>query len=103
MPFASPWRTVYFDRVERPHGVPLATGTIPGGYFLEAAIPWRLLGGSPRSGLRLRGDVGVLFADSGGTSTVSQQYWSNRATGLVNDIPREAELTPDLWGTLMLQ
>ena len=31
----------------------------------------------------------------GGTVTVSRQYWSNKAAGLVNDIPGEAELTPE--------
>jgi hypothetical protein len=103
VPFSSPWRTITFDRVRPAPAVRLATGPIAGGAFLEAAIPWRLLGVQPRPGLKLRGDVGALFADSGGTTTVSRQYWSNRATGLVNDIPGEAELTPALWGTLVLQ
>jgi hypothetical protein len=83
--------------------VRLATGRTQGGYFVEAALPWRLLGVQPRSGLKLRGDVGALFADSGGTTTVSRHFWSNTATGLVNDIPGEADLTPDLWGTFVLQ
>jgi hypothetical protein len=103
VPFSSPWRTVFFDQVKPAPTVRLATGTIAGGYFVEAAIPWRLLGVQPRSGLKLRGDVGALFADSGGTTTVSRRYWSNKATGLVNDIPGEANLTPGLWGTFVLQ
>jgi hypothetical protein len=70
-------------------------GAIAGGYFVEAAIPWRVPGLQPRPGLKLRGDLGVLFADSSGTVTVSRQFWSNKATGLVNDIPGEAELTPN--------
>ena len=45
----------------------------------------------------------MLSADRGGTTTVARTYWSNSATGLVNDIPGEAELTPKLWGTLVLE
>ena len=101
--FSSPWRTVFFDTVMRVSAVRAATGGIAGGYFVEATIPWSELGIKPESGLELRGDVGILFADGAGTSTVSRQYWSNRSTGLVNDVPGEAELTPGLWGTLKLE
>lgn len=103
VPFSSPWRTTYIDRVTQPTGVKMASGPIAGGYFVEASIPWRVLGIAPKSGLKLRGDVGVLFADPGGTQTVSRQYWSNKATGLVNDVPGEAEITPEMWGTLTLE
>ena len=101
--FSSPWRTIAFDRVVPTRDVKMATGPIAGGCFVEAAIPWNVLGISPKAGLSLRADVGILFADSGGTTTVSRQYWSNKATGLVNDIPGEADLTPELWGTWELR
>ena len=101
--FSSPWRTIYIDRVTRPAGVKLASSPVAGGYFVEAAIPWQVLGIAPRAGLKLKGDVGILSADRGGTTTVSRQYWSNKATGLVNDIPGEAELTPKLWGEFVLR
>ncbi len=101
--FSSPWRTIPFARVAKAGGVKMATGSIDGGYFVEAAIPWTTLGITPRAGLQLKGDVGVLFADVGGTQTISRQYWSNKATGLVNDVPGEADLTPAMWGTLTLQ
>jgi hypothetical protein len=103
IPFSSPWRTLYLDRVTRPRDVQMATSAAPGGYFVEAAVPWSVLGITPAPGLTLKGDVGILFADSGGTTTVSRQYWSNKATGLVNDIPGEAELTPKLWGQFLLK
>jgi hypothetical protein len=101
--FSSPWRTINFDRVVAVPEVTMASGAIKGGYFVEAAIPWSTLGPKPHAGLKLRGDVGVLFADNGGTQTVSRQYWSNKATGLVNDVPGEADLTPNLWGTFTLE
>lgn len=103
VPFSSPWRTITFDRVSQPTDVTFAAAPINGGYFVEAQIPWTRLGIAPQSGLKLRGDVGVLFADSGGTQTVSRQYWSNKATGLVNDVPGEADLTPRLWGDFVLE
>ena len=103
VPFSSPWRTIHFDRVSRPSDVTAAFGKISGGWFAEAHVPWSRLGIKPSAGQELRGDVGVLKADRGGTTTVGRHYWSNRATGLVNDIPGEAELTPKLWGTLVLE
>jgi hypothetical protein len=101
--FSSPWRTITFDRVVQESKVRVSCHGLASGYFVEAAIPWAVLGISPRPGLALRADVGVLFADDGGTVTVSRQYWSNKATGLVNDIPGEADLDPELWGTFELE
>jgi hypothetical protein len=101
--FAAPWHTLSFDRVVQARDVQLATGPINNGYFVEAAIPWSVLGVQPKAGLRLRGDVGALFAGNGGTVTVARRYWSNQATGLVNDVPGEADLTPNLWGTFVLE
>lgn len=101
--FSSPWRTISFDRVAQMREVKMASGSIAGGYFVEAAIPWRVLGIAPKSGLKLKADVGALFADIGGTTTIARQYWSNKATGLVNDVPGEADLTPELWGTFTLE
>jgi DNA-binding beta-propeller fold protein YncE len=102
VPFSSPWRTIWFDRVSRPAGVELAQGSL-GGLLVEAAIPWTALGVKPVSGLKLKADFGVLVADSGGTQTIARHYWSNKATGLVNDIPGEADLTPNLWGDVVLE
>lgn len=99
----SSWRTLAFDRVAVALEARVATGPLPGGYLVEAAIPWTTLGVQPHPGLKLRADVGVLFADAGGTATVSRQYWSNKATALVSDIPGEAELTPALWGAWELR
>ena len=38
-----------------------------------------------------------------GTTTIARQYWSNKSTGLVNDVPGEADLSPNLWGTFVLE
>jgi len=101
--FASPWRSFVFDRVVLAPEVKVLTGEVSGGFLVEAAIPWKLLGIQPTSGMKLRGDVGILFGNAGGTATVARHYWSNKATNLVNDVPGEAQLTPKLWGTFELE
>ncbi len=101
--FASPARSIQFDRVVITPDVKIATSPINGGYFVEAAIPWKTIGIVPVSGMKLKGDIGILFGDTGGTVTVSRNYWSNKATNLVNDIPGEGDLQPELWGTFTLE
>lgn len=101
--FSSPWRTITFDRVVVVPEVRILTAPAKGGYLVEAAIPWKTLGITPKPGLVLKADVGALFGDQGGTQTVSRQYWSNQSTGLVNDVPGEADLAPQLWGTFKLE
>jgi hypothetical protein len=83
--------------------VTITTHPQGGGYGVTVKVPWTDLGIQPASGLKLKGDVGVLFADQGGTTTVARKYWSNKATGLVNDVPGEAMLTPGLWGEFQLK
>lgn len=100
--FSSPWRTITFDRVVVAKSVAVASAPTQGGYIVEVSVPWTVLGVQPKSGLKLKGDVGALFGD-GGTQTISRQYWSNKATGLVNDVPGEADLSPRLWGTFTLE
>jgi hypothetical protein len=105
VPFSSPLRTVAFDEVKDvsadlvlAQGQPATDKNVvpdPGGDF-EFSIPLSVLGLTPQPGLRIRGDVGVLRGS--GIETVQRVYWTNKATGLVSDIPSEAELIPRLWG-----
>jgi hypothetical protein len=95
--FESPLRTLKFDDVEDvSQYLQLAKGT-PAGDF-EFSIPLAVLGLKPTPGSTLRGDMGLLRGD--GLRTTQRVYWSNKASGLVSDIPSEAELTPQLWGAL---
>ncbi len=105
--FSSPLRTVAFDAVEDvstdvvlAQGKPSADKTVvpnPGGDF-EFSIPLAVLGLQPVPGLKLPGDVGVLRGSV--VETTQRVYWHNKATGLVSDIPSEAELVPRLWGNV---
>ena len=102
--FESPLRTIRFDDVEdvshqvelvRGGDISAASSSVNGD--VEFSISLDVLGLKPAIGRVVRGDIGVLRGD--GQRTVQRVYWSNKATGLVSDIPSEAELTPQLWGT----
>jgi hypothetical protein len=72
-------------------------------YVVEAAIPLADLGLKPAPGLTLRGDFGVTHGDKSGTDTVLRTYWSNQATGIVNDEVFELKMEPKNWGELTFQ
>ena len=68
-------------------------------WFLEAAIPWRVLGGRPGGDkFTLRGDVGALQSDPNGIRTVARYYWANKMNVVMGDLPSEARVIPSLWG-----
>lgn len=98
--FASPWRSEKVDDVRRLESVKVNVQISEGGYRLEATVPLAELGLADLAGQTLRGDFGVIYGDRLGTVNLSRVYWSNPATGLVNDVPGETMLSPDLWGTI---
>jgi hypothetical protein len=94
VPFSSPWRTIYFDKVDDVSSqVQLACKD---GVY-ELSIPLALLGLKPEPGMSIKGDIGILRGNDFQTS--QRAYWNNKATGITADVPSEAELTPALWGT----
>ena len=94
--FTSPVGNVVFDRVrDVSEKVRLAKGR-DGNYELE--VPLDLIGLRPAPGQTLKGDIGVLRGSGG--ETIARLYWSNKATGIVADVPSEAELKPRNWGLL---
>jgi hypothetical protein len=95
VPFSSPWRTIMLDRVEDVSAQVQLGGT--NGNF-EISIPLATLGLKPQPGQKIRGDLGVLRGNEFQTS--QRVYWSNKASGIVADVPSEAELTPKLWGRI---
>ena len=76
-----------------------------GGYVVEAAIPWAELGVTPTSGLELRGDVGVIYGNEGGTKNAIRYMWSdkNPEVSVNNDIPTEIRGHPNQWGGWILE
>jgi hypothetical protein len=73
------------------------------GYVVEAAIPRSLLGSKLERSLLLCGDLGVTHGGTDGERTRLRTYWSNRATGIVDDAVFELKLEPRNWGTLRLR
>jgi hypothetical protein len=97
MAFSSPLRTVPFASVEDISAQVVLQEDHHGTY--QVSIPLSMLG--PESawmpGATVKADLGILRGN--GFQTLQRVYWSNKATGIVADVPSEAELTPLLWGT----
>jgi hypothetical protein len=94
--FSSPLRTVMMDRVE---DVSSQVDLVADGKgFFEYSVPLSVLGLPANQVQPIKADIGLLRGD--GVQTLQRVYWHNKATGMVSDVPSEAELTPDLWGTL---
>lgn len=80
------------------------------GYTCEARIPLTELPelGVPKGGLaaekRIRFDCGVIYSNRGGNSRVKRAYWRQDTADVhcVTDLPTEARLYPQLWGTAVI-
>jgi hypothetical protein len=98
--FTSPWRAEKVDNVRRLDSAEIEIKVEGGSYSVTAKIPLADLGFAPAEGKIYRADFGVTFGNAEGTDTNLRSYWSNQSTGLVDDIPGEIMLTPNLWGEL---
>jgi len=74
-----------------------------GGYVAEVVIPLAAIGLEAVAGRTLRGDFGVTHGDANGQETALRTFWSNRATGIVNDEVFELKMEPANWGTLLFE
>lgn len=99
VPFSSPWRTIRFDRVDDVSDQVQLADDGKGNY--EISIPLDVIGLKPQPGMRIQGDIGILRGN--GSVTIARTYWSNKATGIVSDVPSEAELMPAFWGVWEFQ
>ena len=103
MAFSSPWRTETVDQVQRLDTARIAVRKSGDAYAVDAAVRLADLGFAPRPGGAWKADLGVIYGDDAGTINLMRNYWANQATGLVNDVPGEIMLQPDLWGTLTME
>jgi hypothetical protein len=101
--FTSPWRAETVDDVRRIEQANIETTVEGNGYAITASIPLADLGFTPKPGQSYRADFGVTFGNAEGTDTNLRSYWSNQSTGLVDDIPGEIMLSPNLWGELRIR
>jgi DNA-binding beta-propeller fold protein YncE len=98
--FTCPWRSEKVDSVKRLDSAKISVKRGGDRYTVEVSVPLADLGLSGAAGKTLRGDFGVIYGDPGGTVNMLRSYWSNTSTGLVNDVPGEVMLSPNLWGTV---
>ncbi len=97
--FSSPWRTIEMDEVrDISEQTQLADN---GSGNFEISVPLETLGWQPQPGQTFRGDVGILRGN--GRETTQRVYWSNKATAITSDVPSEAQLSPSLWGTWVVE
>lgn len=101
--FQSPWRSEKVDSVKKLDSAKIAVTRSGDSYNVEVTVPLSELGLSSRTGKTLRGDFGIIYGDAGGTTNIFRNYWSNQATGLINDVPGEIMLSPNLWGDITLE
>jgi hypothetical protein len=93
------------DEVVPWNDLPMHVTAEKDGYVLEVALPWKDLGITPRSGLGLLGDVGVIYGNEGGTRNAIRYLWSDKSpeVSINNDIPSEIRIHPNQWGSWMLE
>jgi len=72
-------------------------------YVVEIAMPFSVLGISPKPQLALRGDVGATHGDVSGERTKLRTHWSNQKTGLVDDVVFELQIAPQNWGEMIFE
>jgi len=102
--FSSPWRSENVDRVAQLKNARISIVMGADSYEVRAVIPIADLGlPGPSSATELGGDFGVIYGDADGTVDQLRSYWSNKATGLVNDVPGEVTVAPRLWGRLRFE
>jgi hypothetical protein len=70
------------------------------GYTVLIKVPLAELGLDTALPEPLKGIVGVIYSDPAGTNRVARLYWHDKDTGMVADVPTEAELTPAKWGDI---
>lgn len=98
--FASPVRSVSVDEVKILKADRLEIAKAGKGYAVDVRIPWRELGFEKPPQGALKGDIGVLVADQGGSRTVARYYYYDQKSQVVSDLPSEAMVDPSQWGSI---
>jgi hypothetical protein len=96
--FSSPWRTLYVDKVSIIEDAKIKVERRGANVKFEAHVPLSALPYRPRGDVR--GDVGRVSSDATGERSISRNYWSNKNTAIMSDLPSEASIEPNLWGTM---
>jgi len=100
--YQSDIQTRTFDMVDLLKNVPTSMTKRKDGYYIEAAIPFSMLGIKPAPGLKLRGNIGIIERDDL-TSTIKRDYWSNKNLKNPSDTAGLSWLYPVTWDILEFQ
>ena len=102
--FASPVSTLVINDVAPIPEVKVAMTPVSQGYAVGVAIPWAVLGFTPEEGLTFPFDAQVIFSDPGGGRNIATAWWHSSGQGPLStvDLPTEARIYPDQWGTARL-
>lgn len=100
--YRSPVFDITFAAVYRLTKPQVAVIQTEDGYILEAAVPAEQLGLQLRAGLTIAGDAGLVVSNEAGSAVTRRVYWANSNTIIISDLPSEARLEPQYWGTLTL-
>ncbi len=98
VPFKSPSGEVTMDCVEELPDAKCVVKTADDGYVLQASVPLADIGlsGDPvEFGL----DLSITFSDPSGTLNNARFHWGRNGAAMVFDLPSEARLEPETWGT----
>ncbi len=66
----------------------------------EAFLPWKLMGFDARPTRAIRFDAGIMIPDSGGITVEKRMAWADPGPLPISDVGYEAQIAPELWGTL---
>ena len=53
-----------------------------------------------QDGKAIRGVIGVIYSDPNGSNRAVHMCWHNKKTGLISDVPSEARLSVEDWGSI---
>lgn len=104
--FESPVRSVKFASVRVLDDAKAVFTKTATGYTAEVRLKCDSIAlKNAASGLRIRGDIGVLFSNDGGEATQTRAYLSDHSPGasITADVPTESEIRPAEWSELLLE
>jgi hypothetical protein len=89
-----------FDVVKRLDNAHISVQRSDNAYSVLLTIPLVDLGLDAAKTREIKGIIGVIFSDPAGQNRASRLYWHDKNTGLVSDVPSEASLNTNNWGTI---
>jgi hypothetical protein len=100
---SSVWKETV-DEVAQINDLPMHCKADKESYVVEVGVPWTAIGVQPAPGLKLKGDVGVIYGNEGGTMNAVRYMWSDKtpALNVNNDVPTEMRIHPNDMGLWIL-